>query len=177
MIKKTINYDDVNGKPRTEDFYFNLTKSDIHEWAMVQPDYDLEALLREMTASQDATVILKNFKLLISKSVGLRSEGGRGFMKTPEFAAEFMGSNAYSELFLELVQDGGKMSAFVNGIIPPDVAQRVAAQSEPRDAIHTDAELMAMSDDEFDAYAGTEFRKMTKANQQIAYRRSAARAA
>ena len=29
MLKKTINYTDYNGTERTEDFYFNLTQTEV----------------------------------------------------------------------------------------------------------------------------------------------------
>ena len=31
MLKKTMTYEDYNGVPRTEDFYFNLTPAEVTE--------------------------------------------------------------------------------------------------------------------------------------------------
>lgn len=33
MLKKTMTYEDYNGVPRTEDFYFNLTPAEVTRWS------------------------------------------------------------------------------------------------------------------------------------------------
>lgn len=117
MIKKTITYADYNGVERTEDFYFNLTKAEIMEMEM-STSGGLAEMITRIVAAQDAPAIIKIFKDLILKAYGVKSPDGKRFMKSKEISEEFEQTEAYSQLFMELVTNTDAASAFVNGIIP-----------------------------------------------------------
>lgn len=128
MLKKTITYTDYNDIERTEDFYFNLSKVELMEMEM-STEGGVAEMIQRVVAAQDAPAIIKVFKDLILKAYGQKSADGKRFIKTEEIAAEFAQTEAYSQLFMELASDADAAAAFVNGIIPTDIAKQVAAQS------------------------------------------------
>jgi hypothetical protein len=127
MLKKTINFVDYNDNERTEDFYFNLTKAEIAEMELSTVG-GLTQMLRGMIAAQDMPAIVKFVKDLILKSYGKKSPDGKRFIKSPELSEEFMQTEAYSQLFMELSTDADKTAEFVNGILPADI--RALAEEE-----------------------------------------------
>lgn len=124
MLKKTITFDDLDGNPVTEDFYFRLNKAEIAELEL-SSEGGLQGQLKEIIEAKDGKAIIEKFKEIIRMSVGRRSEDGRRFIKNDEIADEFMQTNAYSELFIELVSDADAAANFIKGIIPSDVRDQV----------------------------------------------------
>ena len=122
MLKKTITYTDYNGSSRTEDFYFNLTKAEIMEMELSTAG-GLAGMIEKIVATQDAPSIIKIFKELVLKAYGEKSADGKRFIKSTELKESFSQTEAYSELFMELATNAESASAFVNGIIPADVAK------------------------------------------------------
>lgn len=127
MLKKTITYTDYNDVERTEDFYFNLTKAEVMEMQMSTTG-GLAEMIQRIVAAQDAPAIIKVFKDLVLKAYGQKSPDGKRFVKNDELTAEFAQTEAYSQLFMELATDADAAAAFVNGIVPADVAKQVALQ-------------------------------------------------
>ena len=117
MFKKTITYKDYNGNERTEDFYFNLSKAELMEMEMSMAG-GMEAMLQKIIAAQDTSKIIEMFKKIILKAYGEKSDDGKRFIKSPELSKAFSETEAYSIFFVELAQDAGKASEFINGIIP-----------------------------------------------------------
>ncbi len=115
MFKKTITYTDYNGDERTEDFYFNLSKSEILEMNLVT-EGGLEAHINRIVQAKDVPRIVELFKELIHKSYGVKSLDGKRFIKSKEVLEEFTQTEAYSELFFELATNAEAGAAFVNGI-------------------------------------------------------------
>lgn len=117
MLKKTITYVDYDGNPRTEDFYFNLSKAEIVKME-VSTSGGMEKMLQELVASKDGKRIMEVFNGIILKAYGEKIPDGKRFVKSAELSQAFEQTEAYSELFMELVTDADKAAAFVNGIIP-----------------------------------------------------------
>lgn len=132
MLKKTITYTDYNGSERTEDFYFNLTKAEIMEMEMSTTG-GLADMIKRIVAAQDAPAIIKIFKELILKAYGEKSADGKRFMKTDALGNklynDFEQTEAFSILFMELATNADSAAAFVNGIVPADMAKKVAAEA------------------------------------------------
>lgn len=123
MLKKTITYVDYNGNERTEDFYFNLSKAEIMEMEM-STSGGLAEMIQRIVAAQDAPAIISIFKKLVLKAYGEKSPDGKRFVKSDEIAAAFSQTEAYSQLFMELATDADAAAAFINGVVPADVAQK-----------------------------------------------------
>lgn len=128
MIKKTITYTDYNGNERTEDKYFNLTKAEITKMELSIKG-GLAEMIKRIVDAQDTPAIIEVFEDLIKRSYGVKTPDGKGFIKRAEDLEEFMATEAYSQLFMELATDAEAAAAFVNGVVPADMAKQVAAES------------------------------------------------
>jgi hypothetical protein len=117
MLKKTIPYVDYNGNKREEDFYFNLTETELAEMQM-EVTGGLTTMLQAIIKAQDIPTIAKLFKQIVLKSYGKKSPDGRQFIKSEELSREFSQTEAYNILYMELSQDAEKASDFITGIIP-----------------------------------------------------------
>lgn len=116
MLKKTITYIDLNGNERKEDHYFNLTKAEMIEYDSEFPEGVIEYLTR-LVNLQDKGKLIKAFKDLILRSYGEKLDNGK-FIKSQEIRDAFMATEAYSELFLEVLSSEENMANFVNAIVP-----------------------------------------------------------
>lgn len=129
MIKKTITFTDYNGTERTEDFYFNLTKAEVMEMEMSVKG-GLAEMIQRVIAAQDQPAIIKIFRDLITRAYGVKSPDGRKFMKSTELTEDFVQTEAFSELYMELATNAEAAAAFVNGIVPADMAKQAALQAK-----------------------------------------------
>lgn len=126
MLKKTISYTDYNGVDRKEDFYFNLSKAEVMEMEMSTTG-GLAEMIKRIVAAQDQPAIIKVFKDLILKAYGEKSPDGKRFIKNAELSDAFSQTEAYSILFMELATNDEAAAKFINGIVPADMAQQMAA--------------------------------------------------
>ena len=125
MLKKTITYTDYNDVERTEDFYFNLTKSELVEMEL-STEGGLMSKLERLSGDPDGVEIMKIFKDIILKSYGEKSSDGKRFIKSEEISEAFSQTEAYNILFMELVTDAEKAAEFAEAIIPnfePDASK------------------------------------------------------
>lgn len=117
MVKKTITYTDYDGVERTEDFYFNLSKSEL-----IKMEYGTEGgltkILKKITDSKDTTEIMRYFDEILSRAYGEKSPDGKRFIKSKGLYEAFAQTNAYDILFMELFSDTDKMTSFIKGIVP-----------------------------------------------------------
>lgn len=126
MLSITSKYVDYNGTERTEENLFNLTKAELMEMELSTTG-GLTEMIRNIVAAQDMPAIVKIFKELILKSYGVKSPDGKRFIKSEELSTAFSQTEAYSDLFMDLSTDADKAAAFVNGIIPKDLNNQLAA--------------------------------------------------
>lgn len=117
MLKKTIAYKDYDNNERVEDFYFNLSKAEILEMEYGTTG-GMTKIIEQMVATQDTARIMKMFKEIIMRSYGEKSLDGKRFIKSPELSEAFIQTEAYSNLFMELIHDPEKFAQFIKAIIP-----------------------------------------------------------
>lgn len=128
MLKKTIIYHDYDGNERKEDFYFNLSAAELVEWEYGVSG-GMTATIQQMINTQDITKIMAMFKDIVMRSYGEKSVDGKRFMKVGadgrRLVEKFIETEAYSELFLELLGDPEKFNDFIAGIIPASTQEAV----------------------------------------------------
>lgn len=127
MYKKTIKYTDFNDVDRSEDFYFNFTKAELTQMNL-EYDGGMEAYINRITNTQDTKELIKLFKELILKSVGIKSDDGKKFVKSDAIRADFEATNAYSEYFMLLATNSDEAAKFINGIMPKDIVAEAQKQ-------------------------------------------------
>ena len=136
MLKKIITYTDYNGVERTEPFYFNLSKAELMEMELGVTG-GMTEMLDKIIAAKDAPSLMKTFKEMIMKSYGIKSDDGKRLIKSEELSIAFTQTEAYSVLFMELITDDKAAADFVNAIIPNEIKDKVAAQTENKDEVVT----------------------------------------
>lgn len=117
MLVKKVTYTDYKGVKREEELYFNLSKAEVAEMELSH-DGGLSEHIKKIVAAQSGKDIIALFKDLIIKSYGVISDDGKRFIKNDKLREEFVQTEAYSDLFMELASDADAASSFVNGIIP-----------------------------------------------------------
>lgn len=118
MLKKTITYTDFDDTVRTEDFYFNLTESELTEWNLSQ-EGGMKYVLDRISQEQNIPKLSAFFKEIITRAYGEKSADGRRFVKSPELSNEFTQTMAYDALYVELIQNSDYAAEFIKQIIPP----------------------------------------------------------
>lgn len=127
MFKKTITYADFDGRTRTEDFYFNLTESELIDW-QTTTEGGMLTRLQTIVNANDQHTIMKTFKEIIGKAYGEKSADGRRFVKSPEITEAFFQTAAFNVFYQELLKDPNAGSDFINAILPPDLAKKLEEQ-------------------------------------------------
>lgn len=127
MIKKTVTYTDFDGNERTEDFYFHLTEQELTEWEL-SVDGGLSGVLTRIMRSTDSKTMIELFKELLIKSYGVKTPDGRGFIKNDEVLNNFIYTQAFSDIYMELATDDKAASEFVNGVIPASLAAKAKSE-------------------------------------------------
>lgn len=128
MKKETIVYTDYNGVERKEDFFFNFTKAELLEMELGTTG-GLSEMIQKIIDTHDTPAIIKIFKEIVLKAYGQKSADGKRFIKTPELTTEFMQTEAYSKLFMELATNTDKAADFINKIVPQDIAQEASTSA------------------------------------------------
>lgn len=129
MLKKTITYLDYNDEERTDEFFFHFSRAelimmDASRAGGMQNYYD--RIVRE----KDQVAIMECFKDLIHRSIGYKSDDGKRFIKTEEFATAFEQTEAYSELIMELLGDSKAAADFFTNILPASLAKDIAKHGD-----------------------------------------------
>lgn len=117
MLTKVIPYVDYDGNERSETCYFNLTKAELAELNLTT-EGGLQTVLQKIIDAKNVPELTKWFKKIILMAYGVKSDDGRRFIKSEELTEAFVQTEAYSELFMELITDSEAASKFVNGLLP-----------------------------------------------------------
>lgn len=117
MLKKTVTSTDFNGVERTEDYYFNLTEAELTEMEL-STEGGLYEYLQKIINAKDQTQLIDVFKKIVLKAYGEKSDDGKYFMKSDEIRKKFEATQAYSDIYMELVLDDVAASKFIDAILP-----------------------------------------------------------
>ena len=122
MYKKIIKYTDYNGVEREEPFYFNLNKAELVKWEGSTVG-GMRSMYDKIIAAQDKEALISLFETIIQRAYGEKSADGKRFMKSPEILADFVATEAYSNLFMELASNDESATEFMSGIMPADLIE------------------------------------------------------
>lgn len=128
MLKKTMTYVDYDGLERKEDFYFNLTRAEVAQMEL-SVNGGLKQFLENIIQLDDRPKIIEEFKKLITMSYGKKSLDGKRFMKSQEIVDEFVQTEAFSDLFMELATNANAAAEFVRGILPKNMTNFSSSES------------------------------------------------
>lgn len=124
MLKKTITYTDYLGTQRTEDFYFNLSKTELSDMQMsVDGGYNVQ--LEKMMNAANNKEVYNTFVNVVLQAYGELSPDGKYHMKEDEngnkLYKKFKQSPAYDVLMDEICQSTETVAEFCKGILPKNL--------------------------------------------------------
>lgn len=117
MFRYDTTYTDWNGVERTESFFFHFSEAEAFEMELTKEGRLSEHLQRIINA-MDQPALIKEFKEIVLKAYGEKSEDGKRFIKSKELSDAFSQTVVYSELFMKLASDDKFAAKFVNKVIP-----------------------------------------------------------
>ena len=142
MYVKKITFTDFAGETRTEEYMFNMSKSDIVQWRY-SVNGGIEEVFRRIIDKNDQKALIRMVKDLIHRSYGERSIDGKKFEKRRDgvdLADDFEQTAAYDALFMELITDSKAAADFVNGLMPAElVAELEKYPKLPNGQVDVDA--------------------------------------
>ena len=115
MFKHNITYTDFNGVERKEDFYFHLSLPELTRLE-AEIGAPLDQYTKNIAENQDVKQLLEFLEKIVLSSYGKKTSDGKTFYKTDELRREFEYSQAYAELFEQLLTNpelAGKFGASV----------------------------------------------------------------
>lgn len=137
MRKETRTYVDWDGRERTEDFYFNLTRAECISINNKTPG-GLGAVLEKIVKANDAGTVQTTFEDLLGRSFGVKSDDGRRLIKgkDQEYFRAFSETPAYDDLMCDLITIPGYAAEFFNEVIPVEqVAELVERINKNAEAL------------------------------------------
>lgn len=130
MLKKTIKFTDFDGNNREETFYFNITKAEALEM-QTSHNGGITKMLQRIVDEKDQKKIMEFFKDFVHKAYGVKSDDGRRFIKNKEILDDFVSTEAYSNLFVELATNDKAATEFINNTLSFVVEEEKKAATHP----------------------------------------------
>lgn len=131
MYTRTFKCEGFDGKTYEVTYDFHLSRADL--WKINMGSfYGLDVLMKKLIDSHNGKEIMDIIDNIIMTAVGKESLDHRRFLQDPEIKKEFRESEAYSQLFEELVTDAEKAAAFLNACIPDSVKRDMAKEAEEK---------------------------------------------
>lgn len=127
MIIKTVKYTDYDGNERNEDLYFNLNKAEVTEMEL-SVNGRFSTMLEKLVKEKNSSEMIKVLKEIILKSYGEKSIDGKRLVKSEEISKAFSETEAYVEVFMEIVSSPEAAIAFVQGILPSEIREKILEQ-------------------------------------------------
>lgn len=180
MIKKTISYDNFLNEKVSKDFYFNWTVDEVADWQL-STEGGVEKWIDDIVNARSSENIMAVFRKIVGTSIGEPSNDGEDFLKSKAIRKRFVTSNAYSQMLVEFLENPDHFSEFISGLLPAGV-EKLAEKNREEEAkalaegrvVYTNDQLLAMTDEEFFAAAGTKkSQKMAPQFKTVAYVRRA----
>lgn len=146
MIKKEVTYTDFNGTKRTEEHFFHLSKPEMMELQLSEEGGMYEKIQRIIN-SNDNKEIYAIYKQFVLASYGKKTADGKGFVKFDpvdehKYANEFVQTEAFNELFIQLLANADEFAKFLTGILPADLQEQVSNVTTIEEARAIAAEAM-----------------------------------
>lgn len=134
MLEKTMKYKNFNDEEVEGTFYFHLTKAELIELELTTSG-GVSSALDRIVKAKDVPELIKNFKIIVDSSYGMKTPDGK-FYKSEQILNDFKATNAYSELFTELITSSKAAADFVNAIVPSEMRLSESEVKNLMSAVH-----------------------------------------
>jgi hypothetical protein len=115
MFKHTVTYNDFNGTERKEELYFHLSLPEVTriEAEIGKP---IDQYTQELVTNMDMKNLLDFLERIILNSYGQKTSDGKSFYKSKGLRDEFEYSQAYAEIFEQLLTNPELAKKFGEGV-------------------------------------------------------------
>jgi hypothetical protein len=129
MFKHTVEYTDFNGTERKEEVYFHLSLPEVTrlEAEIGKPIADYT---KELTANQDMKKLLDFLEKVLLNAYGRKTSDGKSFIKNKALREEFEYSQAYAEIFEQLLTNPELARRFGEGVTDNGKAKKNQVQPQ-----------------------------------------------
>lgn len=121
-IKKK--YEDFNGNERERTFHFNINKAEAIKLE-ISTTGGITNKIQKLVEKQDVPEIGKILDEIVALSYGEPSDDGERFVKSRELTEAFMQTNAYAEIYVQIISSEEEFAKFLKGILPRDVQKQI----------------------------------------------------
>ena len=133
MLVKKIQYHDLDGDLREDDFYFSMNETQFARANAMFPG-GLEEYAMKAAKDKNGDNMFKVIDTLVREAYGERQ--GNGFVKVApngqKLADFFINTEAYDNLILELTQNEDNLINFMSGCLNKNAHDRVQAELNKR---------------------------------------------
>lgn len=125
MLTKKIKFTDIEGNEVEQEFRFHMSQAELTKLQLeVEGGYINK--MKDILNKRNVPELSKVIDQFIMASYGEKSPNGISFIKNDEIRELFKCSDAYSVLYMELMGSQEAFAEFIKGIIPKDVAEKIA---------------------------------------------------
>lgn len=119
MLKREITYEDFEGNPVTDVYYFNMTRI---EWLEFNAEFDggMEGVFKRIIETKDLNGVVSTLKKIILAAYGVKSDDGKRFIKSAQVREEFTQTPAFDVLFMDVATNDNAALNFIQGIMPKE---------------------------------------------------------
>lgn len=117
MIKKTVVYENLDGKTESEVVYLNINMIELTELEFVA-EKSISDILKDIGETPSMADALKTFKMFIRFAYGVKSPDSKKLLKSDSIWESFENSEPYSALLWEMLNDAPKAVDVIMGILP-----------------------------------------------------------
>ena len=117
MIKKTVVYENLDGKTESEVVYLNINMIELTELEFVA-EKSISAILKDIGETPSMADALKTFKMFLRFAYGVKSPDSKKLLKSDSIWESFENSEPYSALLWEMLNDAPKAVDVIMGILP-----------------------------------------------------------
>lgn len=102
MFKHSVQYNDFNGNERKEDLYFHLSLPEVTR-LQAEIGTDIESHVKNLVDNQDMSQLIAFLEKMLLNSYGQKTSDGKSFHKSKELRDAFEYSQAYAEVFEQVM--------------------------------------------------------------------------
>lgn len=117
MIKKTVVYENLDGKTESEVVYLNINMIELTELEFVA-EKSISDILKDIGETPSMADALKTFKMFLRFAYGVKSPDSKKLLKSDSIWESFENSEPYSALLWEMLNDAPKAVDVIMGILP-----------------------------------------------------------
>jgi hypothetical protein len=123
MFKHNVTYTDFNGTERNEDLYFHLSLPEVIRLE-AEVGKPMKEYVEELTANMDMKKMLDFLEKTLLNAYGKKTSDGKSFVKNKELRHEFEYSQAYAEVFEQLLTNHDLARKFGQGVADDGKAKK-----------------------------------------------------